>query len=126
MKHILILIALMLGGCHESSSSSGGGSAPAPAVSYKCAIGFYNFGTDSDGKTHFTFLLQDKGRVKYNLQDGPVGKYELIGDKVSMNNVFPNDPVRRLELYVTEAAEDCRYITLQGTVNGAAVTSKRI
>ena len=127
----LLLFSLIMAGCDDNGytiSGGGGGGTPPPAESEadKCAPGFYSFGTDSDGKTHFTYILQKNGVVKYNLQDGPVGEYTVTGDRVAMNNVFPNNPSRLLELYVTEAAEDCTYTVLRGTVNGAAVTSRRL
>lgn len=124
----IILLSLLLVGCDDNGYTiTGGGTAPPPvSEADRCAPGFYSFGTDSDGKTHFTYILQKNGVVKYNLEGGPSGKYTVVGTKVSMDNVFPNDPTRRLELFVTEAAEDCTYTLLQGTVNGAAVSSRRL
>jgi hypothetical protein len=91
-----------------------------------CAPGHYSFGTDADGKTHFDYVLQAGGVVRYNLTGGPVGRYTVSGSQVSMNNVFPGDPGRQLVLTVTQAAADCRFLVMRGAVNGAAVSSRRL
>ena len=144
----LILPALLLlTACSDDSGSSSGASTSTPAASPtvastpaasptvtststskadRCAPGRYSFGTDSDGKQHFDYTLQTGGVVRYNLTGGPVGRYTVSGSRISMNNVFPGDPTRLLELNVTQSAADCKYLVMRGTVNGAAVSSRRL
>lgn len=149
----LILPAfLLLTACSDDSGSSSGASTSTPAASPtvaststastpaasptvaststseadRCAPGRYSFGTDADGKQHFDYTLQTGGVVRYNLTGGPVGRYTVSGSRISMNNVFPGNPTRLLELNVTQSAADCKYLVMRGTVNGAAVSSRRL
>ena len=133
---------LLLTACSDDGGSSSGAATSTPAASPtvaststasvstsaadRCAPGRYSFGTDADGKQHFDYTLQTGGVVRYNLEGGPVGRYTVSGSRIAMNNVFPGDPKRLLELNITKAAADCKYLLMRGTVNGAAVSSRRL
>ena len=125
----LSLSALMLlTACNGDSSSGGSSESPATASASadNCAIGHYDFRTVADGKFHFDYRLLAGGNVAYNLSGGPRGQYSVNGSQVSMNNVFPGQPDRLLILNVTQTGADCRFLTMQGNVNGAAVVSRRL
>ena len=134
---LLLSALLLLTACSDDNSSNSGAGTSTPAASAsvaaaptstadRCAPGRYSFGTDSDGKTHFDYTLETGGVVRYNLTNGPVGRYTVSGSQISMNNVFPGDPTRLLVLNITKSAADCKYLVMRGTVNGAAVTSRRL
>jgi hypothetical protein len=92
----------------------------------KC-VGKYDFvDMDDPSKVHFTFILLPRGKVQYQLTNGPVGKYDVNGDNIWMNNVWVETPLRRLEMKVSKKSSDGNWQEMYGVVNGATVRSRRV
>jgi hypothetical protein len=91
------------------------------------AVGTYDFREDSEpNKVHFTYVLQNNGKVKYNLTNGPVGTYTISGNTIAMKGVWVETPERVLEMNVAITNPmNGNYKVLRGEVNGASVTSRR-
>jgi hypothetical protein len=94
----------------------------------ECAVGRFDFRTDSDGKKHFDFQFLSGGLVRYNLTHGPTGTWTQSGSKITFVGPFgPGRADLALVFTVSQEAADCTVLAFRGrSPGGSDVTARRI
>lgn len=86
----------------------------------KCGVGRFAFITPHDNKTHFDAYFEAGGHVRYNLKDGPSGKWSLVGDKMDVYGPLkmPGKEYTTLHMVVSIRASDCKVLEFLGKSPG--------
>ena len=94
----------------------------------QCAVGTYEFRTDSDNKRHFDAYFAADGTIHYNIQGGPKGSWSLSGNKLTFVGPFGKGYADYEDTWtVTKTRSDCSVLQFQGKSYGQAdVTATRI
>ena len=93
----------------------------------KCVIGRYAFITTRDNKTHFDAHFEAGGHIRYNLKDGPSGKWSLDGDNMDVYGPLkmPGKKYTTLHMVVSRRASDCKILEFLGKSPGGQDLSGR-
>lgn len=86
----------------------------------KCGVGRFAFITPRDNKTHFDAYFEAGGHIRYNLKDGPSGKWSLVGDKMEVYGPLkmPGKEYTTLHMVVSRRAPDCKVLEFLGKSPG--------
>ncbi len=95
----------------------------------KCVIGRYAFITTRDNKTHFDAHFEAGGHIRYNLKDGPSGKWSLDGDNMDVYGPLkmPGKKYTTLHMVVSRRASDCKVLEFLGkSPGGQSLAGRRM